>query len=149
MYDIFLAGPWEKYASEQYKTLVRAAFPTLRFYDPEETQMPHWFDRNLEALRHTKILFVFVPTFPFPGVGPEVGIYFERRTLMGRKPYIVAVWPNDVQPQWGKEVLSRMGVIVPTVAEAIEIIRRLVESSHDTTGYIDRNGLHWRGGPPT
>jgi hypothetical protein len=26
MYDIFLAGPWEQYASEQYKTLVRAAF---------------------------------------------------------------------------------------------------------------------------
>lgn len=86
MYDIFLAGPWEQYASEPYKSMVRAAFPDRLFYDPEEKQVANWFERNVEALRHTKILLVFVPSFPFPGVGPEVGIYFQHRTLMGRTP---------------------------------------------------------------
>lgn len=141
MYDIFLAGPWEQYSSERYKSLLKAAFPKLSFYDPEEHQSLNWFDLNRQALRKSSVLFVFVPNFPFPGVGPEVGIYFEHKALMGRKPQIVAVWPDDVQPQWGKEVLSKMGAVVSTVDEALPIIRGFLENKHDTPGNIDGIGI--------
>lgn len=148
MFDVFLGGPWEQYSSEPYKSLLKAAFPAMSFYDPEATQAGDWFERNLEALRKSKILVVFVPAFPFPGVGPEVGIYFEHRTLMGREPLIVAVWPEAVQPQWGKEVLARMGTVVPTVHEAIGVIRGLLEGGDDTPTDSGRDGVQGRGHPP-
>ncbi len=148
MYDIFLGGPWEQFSSEPYKSLLRTAFPRLSFYDPEQIQYGDWFERNLEALRKSKILIVFVPAFPFPGVGPEVGIYFEHRTLMGREPQVVAVWPEGVQPQWGKEVLARMGTVVPTVHEAVGAIRRLLGGTDETPADPGRDGFQGRGHPP-
>lgn len=133
MYNIFLAGPWERYSSQPYKSLFRASFPTLSFYDPEEHQVGGlWFEKNLDALRRCDILVVFIPSFPFPGVGPEVGVYFEHRTMMGRRPKIVAIWPDEIGPQWGKEVLAMMGSIVPTVHEAIGVVAGFLEGSHDT-----------------
>lgn len=145
MYDVFLGGPWQQFSPEPYKNIMRAAFPALSFYDPEERQSSNWFDLNLSALRESKILVAFIPAFPFPGVGPEVGIYYEHKLMMGRQVKLVAIWPDCVSPQWGKEVLSRMGTIVPTTQEAVAVVRRLMESNDDAPATTGRARFLQRG----
>ncbi len=141
MYDIFLGGPWEKYTSQPYKSLIKSAFPELSIYDPENMQHTDWFNSNLDALRHVKILIVFAPAFPMPGVAVEAGIYYEHRLLMGRKPQLITIWPDAVQPEWGREVIEKMGAVVKTTEEAIELIRRFTESENEIARSTYRNGL--------
>ncbi len=141
MFDVFLGGPWEKHCQIPYKTLLKVGLPKASFYDPESVGLD-WFDRNLDALRRSQVMVVFVPSFPMPGVGPEVGIYYEHRVLMGRQPHLVVIWPDDVAPKWGQEVLGRMGRIVGTVSEAVRAVAGILAGGgHDTAAALVADGV--------
>lgn len=141
MYDIFLGGPWERYTHIPYKSLIKSAFPTANIYDPETVQKD-WFDRNLSALRKSTVLLAFAPAFPLPGVGPEIGVYYEHRLLMGRQPNIVVVWPEELTPAWGQEVLAHMGKIVGTVEEAIVAVAGILRGTgHDAPRPLIADGV--------
>lgn len=131
-YDIFLGGPWEDKAHEPYKTKIKRAFPNNRIFDPEEQTSQKdgtWFVDNYWAILSSKTMVSFVPSFPFPGVGPEVGIFYHEHcdwNLLEPLKELVIIWPDFVKPDHGKSVARRMGYIVENTGEAIARLRPIL-----------------------
>lgn len=131
-HDIFLGGPWEKHAPFPYKTMIKEAFPDKNIFDPEEQasqKIGNWFVDNYNALESSLTLVALVPEFPFPGVGPEVGIFYCSHNKDPNKPLeeIVIIWPEIVKPDHGKKVAERMGYLVENVEECIARLKVIIE----------------------
>lgn len=123
-YDIFLAGPWEKHALIPYKRKIKEAFPNNHIFDPEERlsqKTGEWFKDNYNALKSSKSLVSLVPDFPFSGNSLEVGIYYQMHSKNQDKPLeqIIVIWPEEVKPDYGKEVAKHIGYVVENIEEAI------------------------------
>lgn len=130
-YDIFLGGPWEKYAPFPYKTMIKEAFPELNLFDPEERpsqETGDWFVDNYQALHNSKTMLALVPEFAFPGVAPEVGIFYQVNSKDPSKPLdeIVIIWPEIVKPDYGKKVAAKMGYVVENPEEAISRLKPIL-----------------------
>ncbi|MFW5871661.1 MAG: hypothetical protein ACOCUT_00995 [bacterium] len=128
-YDLFLSGPWEQYSEVPWKSELKKAFPTKQLYDPEDHQNGDWFVTNGQAIERSSSMVVYVPEFPFSGAGLEAGIFYERiRSSWGAKPSpnLIYLWRDSVQPDWGKEVAKRTGIVVPTLEETIKALQKVM-----------------------
>jgi hypothetical protein len=132
MFTIYLSGPDEKYCAEKYKTLIKklikSAFPDVRIYDTEERPEGDWFENDLMTLENADMMVFMTPDFPLPGVAPKIGYFYanlyHRKLIKWGKPSdrIICIWPEKIEPKYGQRVIKRMGTIVPTAADAIELI---------------------------
>lgn len=131
-YDIFLGGPWERHAPFRYKSIIKEAFSDRNIFDPEERpsqERGDWFADNFYALEHSRAMVALVPSFPFPGVAPEVGIfYYSKCNNNPTKALdeIIIIWPPIVKPDYGKKVAEKMGYIVESSDEAILRLKSLL-----------------------
>jgi hypothetical protein len=131
-YDIFLGGPWEKYAPFPYKSMIKAAFPDKNIFDPETRPSQtagDWFSENYFAIEDSLTMVTLVPSFPFPGVGPEVGFFYHEHCCEDptkRLEELVIIWPVDIKPDFGKKVAAKMGYIVENPEEAIARLRPIL-----------------------
>lgn len=131
-YDIFLGGPWEKHAPFPYKTMIKEAFPDKNIFDPEEQasqKTGNWFVDNYNALESSLTMVALVPEFPFPGVGPEAGIFYHINSKDPNKPLeeLVIIWPEIVKPDHGRKVAERMGYVVENVEDAILKLKAVIK----------------------
>jgi len=132
-YDIFLGGPWEKRCLVPYKSMIKEAFPDKKIFDPEERTAQEtggWFVDNYKALKSSLAMVAFIPNFPFPGVGPEVGLFYEMHSKSPKKPLeeIVIIWSDIVKPDYGKKVAEKFGYVVEDTEEAIVRLKALLKS---------------------
>ncbi|MFA5020566.1 MAG: hypothetical protein WC517_00690 [Patescibacteria group bacterium] len=96
-YDIFLAGPPDRRVSEPYKRMFKEAFPELLFYDWETYTGADYQDGNHRAIRDSFLFVGFVPDFPLPTLGEEVGYFYcfhEHRIKYGRRGLQLNCQPN-------------------------------------------------------
>ena len=124
-YDLYLAGPWEKYAPEPYKTLIKNAYPYKDIYDPEMHQPNDWFETNYEAIKNSERMVAFACPLPFPGNAVELGMFYTYKREMGlyTPDKVITIWRDDIQPIFGKEVISRFpSHIVKNTHEAISLL---------------------------
>ncbi|MDO8669733.1 MAG: hypothetical protein Q7K65_05605 [Candidatus Buchananbacteria bacterium] len=131
-YDIFLGGPWEDYSPIPYKQIIKAAFPDLALYDPEEHQTGDWFINNCLAVKLSRSMFILVPDFPFPLVAIEAGMYYTMHNHGDCQiglDNLVILWPQNVVPDYPKKHLSRLGQRVETIEDGIERLKCLFKSS--------------------
>ncbi len=131
-HDIFLGGPWEQYAPFPYKTHIKQAFPNKKCFDPEtDSNQGTWFADNYEGIENSAAMVALVPSFPFPGVGPEVGHFYRANCKSDpTKPLenLVIIWPEAVKPDFGKEVATKMGYVVENCEQAIARLRVVLET---------------------
>lgn len=138
-YDIFLAGPWENFAPAPYKRKIKEAFKDKKIYDPEKERLDFyddihatlkddWFAINYDALLNSVAMVALVPQFPFPGVGPETGIFYSSHCKKVGEPLeeLVIIWPEAVKPDYGKQVAKHMGYVVENTNEAISRLRAVL-----------------------
>jgi len=126
-YDLFLGGPWERFAPFPYKTEIKNAFLGKNLFDPESQDSQktgEWFEDNYNALENSLAMVALVPSFPFPGVGPEAGIFYSKRRGSAKllaKPLdeLTIIWPKELKPDYGKRVAEKMGYVVTNSEEAI------------------------------
>lgn len=129
-YDIYLSGPDEKYLAVKYKTLIKQALPSANIYDTSDRPDGDWFSNDLSVLQTCKLMVFMVPDFPMPGVAPKIGYFYSQLQIRGiidfgqKSHRIICIWPPEISPKYGQRVIERMGIIVPTVDEAIAIIKK-------------------------
>lgn len=75
-HDIFLAGPPDRRVSEPYRQMFKDAFPELNIYDWETYTGADYQDRNHQAMRDSFMFVGFVPSFPLPALGEEIGYFY-------------------------------------------------------------------------
>lgn len=75
-HDIFLAGPPDRRVSEPYRQMFKDAFPELNIYDWETYTGADYQDRNHQAMRDSFMFVGFVPEFPLPALGEEIGYFY-------------------------------------------------------------------------
>ncbi|MCD6215606.1 MAG: hypothetical protein J7J92_00845 [Candidatus Aenigmarchaeota archaeon] len=139
-YDIFLAGPWENFAPAPYKRKIKEAFKDKKIYDPEKECLnfyddvhavlrKDWFALNYDALSNSLSMVALVPQFPFPGVGPETGIFYSSHCKKAGEPLeeLIIIWPETVKPDYGKRVVRQMGHLVKDTNEAILKLKAVLE----------------------
>lgn len=128
--DIYLSGPNEKHLELKYKTLIKNALPGLIIYDTSIRPNGDWFINDLFVLHNCNLMAFLVPDFPLPGVAPKIGYFYAylcqccKVSLGQPSDRIICIWPENVNPQYGRRVIERMGIIVSTVEEAIDLIKR-------------------------
>lgn len=142
IYDIFIGGPWEKHQNEKYKTKIKHAFKDKKIFDPEksstqkeesnETGNKSWFINNYNKLKESKTLIAYVPNFPLPGIGEEIGIYYEMNCK--NKPFkplknLIIIWPKEAKPDYGKKTAKQYGVLVESVKEGIEELKQYFKNN--------------------
>jgi len=130
-YDLFLGGPWERFAPFPYKTEIKKSFPGKSIFDPEEQESQksdNWFEDNYRAIENSFAMAALVPQFPFPGVGPETGIFYNKRRISA-KPLdeLVIIWPREFKPDYGKKVAEKMGYVVENCEEAIIRLKKVLK----------------------
>lgn len=126
-YGVFLAGPWERFATVPYKTLIEEALPELQFFDPEvrdSQRTQSWFEDNYIGMKNSEVMVVFVPEFPFPMCAQEAAMFYmmnKEWNQVGPLRNLIYIWlPETAEGRdWGKEGCLRMGVVVSSVQEAI------------------------------
>ena len=127
-YDLFLAGPWEQYSKEKYKTMFKQVFPSKRFYDPEARPSQannSWFEDNYHAIKNSERMVAFVPDLPFPGNAQEAGMFylFQREKGIYAPDHLIVIWNEIVKPEFGLQVVSRYpSTIFRTTREAISFL---------------------------
>ena len=132
-YEIYLSGPNEKYTEIKYKTIIKLAFPKVTIYDTSDRPSGDWFKNDLQVLQTCKLMVFMTPHFPLPGVSPKIGYFYYSLQLRGiinfgeKSQQIICIWPPEITPKHGQRVVERMGIIVPTVEEAIKIIKMRVD----------------------
>lgn len=126
-YELYLGGPPDKRSSFPYKQPIQDAFSDLRIYDWETCIKPEYQNENHLVLTKTQIMVAMVPSFPMPGIGPEVGYFYchnqHEITSYPDIPRIIFIWPDDVRPDFTKKTLGQYGPIVTTTEAAIDLIR--------------------------
>lgn len=75
-HDIFLAGPPDRRVSEPYRQMFKDAFPDLNIYDWETYTGADYQERNQQAMRDSFMFVGFVPNFPLPALGEEIGYFY-------------------------------------------------------------------------
>lgn len=128
-YDIFLGGPPDRRAPFPYKAMIKAAFSDLKIYDWEEYKGNDYQEQNHKAIKQSGFMISLVPSFPLPGIGPEIGYFYcwhEQKIKQDPSiKRIILIWPDSVQPDFAKKTLAQYGLIVPTVEEAIAYLKSL------------------------
>lgn len=129
IYDIYLGGPWEQYALEDYKTQFKEAFPDKKLFDPEthpSQETGRWFRENYTAMFYSRGMVAMSCDLPMGGVAQEVGMYWmmHKRNIEPLENLVV-IWPTVLKPEFGKEVAQHVGVIVPNARAAIRHFQNL------------------------
>lgn len=127
-YDVFLAGPWEQYAKEPYKSRLKQNLPQLKFYDPETDSRQKeglWFEDNYDAIKNSNVLVSHECNFPGSGTTRETGIFYGLHGD-GIKPLdrLVTIFFEDLKPRWGVDVAEKMGVLVYNVQQAEHYLKK-------------------------
>lgn len=138
-YDIYLAGPWERFALEPYKTRMREEFPGLKFFDPElqpGQENGTWFEGDLLGLRNSRVLLNYVCPLPFPGNAGEAGMFYVMHSEGVPEPLenLIIVWNPKIQPQHSREFAEKMGLVFDSLEEAIDLLDRRL-SAHGTVEF--------------
>lgn len=130
-YDIYIAGPWEKYQKEAYKTLIKEAFPNINIYDPEDYQDGDYFQDDLEVISRSKYLVCYAATFPNSASNFEAGYFYHIQEKLGlldkdlKSKKIIVIWDEDIQPNHGRKWYERATIVVSNTKEAIAILKEL------------------------
>ena len=138
-YDLFLAGPWEQFSPEKYKTKIKQAFPNKRIFDPEadpSQKKGDWFETNYDAIKTSERMICYVSSLPFPGNAFEAGMFYlyqrERNLYMADK--MIVIWKEDIQPAFGKDVIRRCPAIVLNNTEkAISLLKIIFNGESPTS----------------
>ncbi|MDP2855684.1 MAG: hypothetical protein Q8N90_01005 [bacterium] len=135
--DVFLGGPQEEYAPIPfYKTKIKDALPEMKMFDPfapeyaEIQKQGKWWGNNLIGLNNSQSMIAMVPVFPMPSLGPETGIFWSlnHTDVMQPLPQLIVIWSDSVKPEWGKEMLKKMGIVVSTVDEAVQALKNYFQT---------------------
>ena len=132
LFDVFLGGPMDEFAPiPNFRRIIKGALPELKMFDPfapeyaEIQRQGQWFCNNMIGIEHSRSMIAMVPEFPMPCLGPEIGIFWtcHNANLLGLLPQLIIIWPDSIKPEYGKEILKRMGIVVNTVDDAIQSLK--------------------------
>jgi len=130
-YDFFLAGPWEQYSSEKWKTMFKEAFPDKEIYDPEarpSQKTGEWFEDNYHAVKNSERMIAYVCPVPFAGNAQETGMFyiFQRENGIYIPDHLIVIWNNEVKPEFGMQVVERYpSKFFRTTQKAIDFLKGL------------------------
>lgn len=131
LFDVFLGGPMDEYAPIPFfRNIIREALPELKMFDPFASKFKEiqkqgcWFGNNMIGLEYSRSMIAMVPEFPMPCLGEEVGIFWTCHNVKrsGLLPQLIVIWPDSIKPEYGKEMLRKMGIVVSTLDEAIQTL---------------------------
>lgn len=71
-----------------------------------------------------------VPEFPMPCLGPEIGVFWSDNVIDLKQPLrqLIIIWPDSIKPEYGKEILKRMGIVVRTLDEAVQALKAYLQT---------------------
>jgi hypothetical protein len=129
-YDIYLAGPWEKYCITPWKSIIKKELSGVaKIYDPEDYQDGDWFENDLKAIRKSRYMICYANTIPMAAVNFEAGYQYcsqEQRKLKGKKHgWIIMIWEDEISPKYAQKWHSRSGKIVDSAQNAVILYRKL------------------------
>jgi len=132
LFDVFLGGPMDEYAPiPSFRNIIREALPELKMFDPFAPKFKaiqkqgQWFGNNMIGLEYSQSMIAMVPEFPMPCLGEEVGIFWTLHNAnhSGLLPQLISIWPDSIKPEYGKEMLKRMGIVVTNIDDAIQALK--------------------------
>ncbi|RJO60119.1 hypothetical protein C4544_07220 [candidate division WS5 bacterium] len=129
MKKVYLAGLAKEYAGEWKERIIREV-PGFEYHDWEidsdQTSPDTFFPDDLKGIKAADILVANPGTTPCEGTWIEVGYFLANNT---EKPgdtcdRLIIIWPKD-RSDWSLEFVEKAGIIVESVDEAIEALKKL------------------------
>lgn len=126
MKKIYLAGQPNQYANnwkEEFKKI-----KGFEFYDPDfdsnQTSPDTFFPDDLNAVNTSDILIANPGVAPSEATWIEIGYFLAKNTSKPGETCknLIIIWPDERQPKWSISFVEKVGYVVTTVEEAIELL---------------------------
>jgi len=127
MKRVYLAGLFSEY--DVWKDEVKKA-EGFDFFDPEvhsnQSSPDTFFPDDFAAVKLSDILIAYPGSTPCEGTWIEVGYFISNKT---ERPgdlckNLIIIWQKD-RINWSLEFVNKAGIIVSSVDEAIEYLKKL------------------------
>ena len=125
---VYLAGQANEYENdwkEEFKKLDGFVFYDWEF-DSDQTSPDTFFPDDLKAVSDADILVANPGLATSEGTWIEIGYFLAQNT---EKPgdkcnKLIIIWKKDRQPKWSIEFIKKSGIVVSSVKEAIEELKK-------------------------
>lgn len=129
---VYLAGQWNKHDNNWKKLF---DLPECKFHDPEihsdQTSPDTYFPEDLQGVRNADIMIANPGVAPSEGTWIEIGYFYATHVQVhgDRCENLIIVWQDGRAPRWSFDFVNKTGIVVATVEEARERLKRLITSS--------------------
>ncbi|MFC1710062.1 hypothetical protein ACFL0F_00170 [Patescibacteria group bacterium] len=126
---VYLAGQSDEHDNnwkEKFKKLNGFEFHDWEL-DSDQTSPDTFFPDDLKALSKSDILVANPGNAPSEGTWIEIGYFLARNTKAPGETCknIIIIWNKDRKPKWSIEFVKKAGIVVSTVKEAINELKKL------------------------
>ncbi len=129
---VYLAGQWSKY-DNNWKQEFNELKNSFDFHDPEvdsnQTSADTYFSDDLNGVIGSDVMIANPGTIPAEATWIEIGVFYKTHTekVGERCNNLIVVWKEDRNPKWAIDFIKKAGVVVSSVTEAREELRKLIK----------------------
>lgn len=125
---VYLAGQANEYENdwkEEFKKLEGFDFFDWEF-DADQTSPDTYFPQDLMAIKNADILVANPGIAPSEATWVEIGYFLACNTKRPGESCkkLIIIWKDARNPKWSIEFIKKAGIVVNTVEEALEQLKK-------------------------
>jgi hypothetical protein len=130
MKKVYLAGQPNQYESDWKEVFKK--IPDFDFYDWEfdsdQTSPETFFPDDLKAVYSSDILVANPGVAPSEATWIEIGVFYKKHIANPGDicKNIIIIWKEDRSPKWSMDFVRKVGIVVGSVGEAINELKKLI-----------------------